>query len=479
MPEYVNCSHCNKTILEGLPFCPHCGKKQLYSKGTEFKSKDPYLVLQVTRNAGKEDIEAGFKKLSKIYHPDINKNPDAELLMQEINWAHDILSNSAKRNEYDKHHHDEKPQSKKVEDFHKEERGKDPSTNQPSANKTPSSTVSKPKTSGIEKTGITNQLGYIFIVLTIIFVSYYFLSSSIPKNIKTPIITITQTNIKSTLLAKTQTVATISKTLKYSTSWDYIDAAIKKGDQHLAEYANKTEQFTSTTYYYIEDLRTNSVLWGGSWCSHSTDILNDNWNKLLISYQINSETIPRTYFRSYDYDYEIDIPDRGKQSAKCRSELIVLYDWQTGSYRLNISYTIDNDLNDGWNTYPAKTYFQEIFIVNKNSLLPTVTQEIRKKPTPTPSCVPWYAVSDIYVGEYICVYGRIAKIQWSNDENPVYAQIIRFSKVPGAFLLRSRDRVYMDISVGDCVAFYGTVNWDTYLFMEIGETTKYNYKNCD
>lgn len=485
MAGNVTCYYCKKSILEGIPFCPHCGKKQSVSKGTEFNSKDPYMVLEVTQNAEAEVIEAAFKQLSKKYHPDINKNPDAELRMQEINWAFDILSNPEKRFKYDNRYQNyQHQQDKKPHDFHWEERSKEPVTSQTPTDKTPSSTVSKPKTSGIKKTGITKQLGYIFLALTGIFIIFYLVTLSISKNINTPIVISTLTNTKTNLITKTQSPSTqsttpISKILRYSTSWDSVDEALNSGIQDLFVYIDKTEQSGTTIYYYIDDLRTNSVLWGGGWCSKTTDKLNDNWNKLLFSYKIDNKEIPRIYFRSYDFDSEIDIPSNGKQPAKCRSELIVLYDWPIGFYKLNVDYTIVNDFNNGWDTYLAKTNFHFIYIVQKKSLSPSTTQEIRIKATSTPSCIPWQTVTKNDYGKFMCVYGRIAKIQWSTDYNPsVYVQIIRFSVVPGDFLLRSRDKGF-NVSVGDCVAFSGIVNWDGYLFMDIGETTFNYYSNCD
>lgn len=63
--------------------------------------RDPYEVLQVSPNAEPEVIEAAYRRLARKYHPDMDRDQGATLRMQEINWAHEILQNPAKRAAYD------------------------------------------------------------------------------------------------------------------------------------------------------------------------------------------------------------------------------------------------------------------------------------------------------------------------------------------------------------------------------------------
>lgn len=64
---------------------------------------DYYKVLGVEKNATQEDIRKAFRKLSKKYHPDLNKSPEAKLRFQEINEANMVLSNPEKRKKYDEY----------------------------------------------------------------------------------------------------------------------------------------------------------------------------------------------------------------------------------------------------------------------------------------------------------------------------------------------------------------------------------------
>ena len=67
------------------------------------KNKDYYAILGVHTTAEIAVIEAAYRALAKRYNPDVNKeDPDeAHRRMQEINEAHEILSNTTKRKEYD------------------------------------------------------------------------------------------------------------------------------------------------------------------------------------------------------------------------------------------------------------------------------------------------------------------------------------------------------------------------------------------
>ena len=52
---------------------------------------DYYKILQLHRGAGREDITAAYRRLCKLYHPDINSSPDAGELMKQINTAYSAL----------------------------------------------------------------------------------------------------------------------------------------------------------------------------------------------------------------------------------------------------------------------------------------------------------------------------------------------------------------------------------------------------
>ena len=65
--------------------------------------KNPYDVLGVDKNASDDDIRKAFRKLSKKYHPDLNKAPDAEAKFKEVNAAYELLKDPQKRAQYDQY----------------------------------------------------------------------------------------------------------------------------------------------------------------------------------------------------------------------------------------------------------------------------------------------------------------------------------------------------------------------------------------
>jgi len=64
--------------------------------------QDFYAVLGVGRGAGDDEIKAAFRKLARQYHPDVNKEHDAEEKFKEINEAYGVLSDPEKRARYDR-----------------------------------------------------------------------------------------------------------------------------------------------------------------------------------------------------------------------------------------------------------------------------------------------------------------------------------------------------------------------------------------
>ena len=64
------------------------------------KHIDFYKTLQVHHDAGQDIIDAAYRCLSKMFHPDVNKSPLAVERMKDINIAYGVIGDGRKRKEY-------------------------------------------------------------------------------------------------------------------------------------------------------------------------------------------------------------------------------------------------------------------------------------------------------------------------------------------------------------------------------------------
>ncbi|MEA2397450.1 MAG: curved DNA-binding protein [Thermoleophilaceae bacterium] len=64
--------------------------------------RDYYDTLGVSRDASPEDIRRAYRKLARQYHPDVNKEPEAEDRFKEVAEAYEVLRDPEKRERYDR-----------------------------------------------------------------------------------------------------------------------------------------------------------------------------------------------------------------------------------------------------------------------------------------------------------------------------------------------------------------------------------------
>ena len=65
--------------------------------------KSLYETLEINEKASADEIKKAYRKLARKYHPDVNKDPQAEEKFKEINAAYEVLSNPEKKQQYDQH----------------------------------------------------------------------------------------------------------------------------------------------------------------------------------------------------------------------------------------------------------------------------------------------------------------------------------------------------------------------------------------
>lgn len=63
--------------------------------------KDYYKIMGLADNATDKDIKQAYRRLARKYHPDLNKQPEAESQFKELGEAYEVLKDPKKKQEYD------------------------------------------------------------------------------------------------------------------------------------------------------------------------------------------------------------------------------------------------------------------------------------------------------------------------------------------------------------------------------------------
>src|SRR5690606_3705300 len=69
------------------------------------EKRDYYTVLELARGATNDEIKKAYRRHARKFHPDVNKEADAEDKFKELSEAYEVLSNDERRAAYDRFGH--------------------------------------------------------------------------------------------------------------------------------------------------------------------------------------------------------------------------------------------------------------------------------------------------------------------------------------------------------------------------------------
>ncbi len=95
--------------------------------------EDYYKILGVEPNASQDDIKKAYRKLALQYHPDRNKNPEAEEIFKSVGTAYEVLGDPTERSKYDREQRTFQqktaPQDTKQQPFNQQQKASPENTN--------------------------------------------------------------------------------------------------------------------------------------------------------------------------------------------------------------------------------------------------------------------------------------------------------------------------------------------------------------
>jgi len=137
--------------------------------------------------------------------------------------------------------------------------------------------------------------------------------------------------------------------------------AFNKDTTYLSRLATVRPNFSEITQpgdiytYKIYMDESRETLWSYSWCTTTQKILDENFDHIQTQFVIGETIVPTDRLVSHDYT-------RSNDNGACREYYTLITDWPRGQHHLEIRVTFTQDLDDGWDVYPAGTHIYEYIV---------------------------------------------------------------------------------------------------------------------
>ena len=176
------------------------------------------------------------------------------------------------------------------------------------------------------------------------------------KSSSTPTYTPATSNSPTPKEVPTQNIPTLqppNAPLEFANA-DKAKKAFDSDIDYLESYAVEQPEFPDINQpgdvyiYNLFLLQPVPLFWSYGWCTSTREILDENFNHIQLEFIADDVTVPEANIAVFD--------DMTEDGFPCRGYAVLIEGWSEGDHTLQIRVTFTQDINDGWNLYPAGTH---------------------------------------------------------------------------------------------------------------------------
>jgi hypothetical protein len=130
--------------------------------------------------------------------------------------------------------------------------------------------------------------------------------------------------------------------------------ALDSGVNHLEGYAYVVPDTPAINQpgdvysYEIQLTESTPLVWSYGWCTTTQAILEENFSHINLEFTINGTAVSSGSFAVTEYERS--------DGGRCREHAALVNDWPPGQHIIESRITFTQDINDGWDIYPAGTH---------------------------------------------------------------------------------------------------------------------------
>jgi len=110
--------------------------------------------------------------------------------------------------------------------------------------------------------------------------------------------------------------------------------------------------------YKVTLNKSRETLWSYSWCATTQNKLTQNFEHIHIQFMVNGQVVPNEQIATYHYSAK-------NNAMYCLQFYSLVKEWPVGRHDLNINVNFDEEINDGYDDYPAGTHTFEYIVTVK------------------------------------------------------------------------------------------------------------------